>query len=125
MTDLTTAIETASAARAANPAPQPDPVTIDLANTRRVAKASVVFHAYMEDSDMWDGWAMYADLPTALQTAASDYVDGEYGDQDDPETDRPGVLVWSMAYGSWHLSDGGKDTLVRVTETAVYAPEEG
>lgn len=121
MTDLTTAIETVLADRQTNPAPKPDPITIDLANTRRVTKAGTVFHAWREDTDYWDGWAMYTELQTALQTAASDYVEHEYGDQDDPETARPGALVWTKAHGSWHLSEGGIDTHVRVTETDVYA----
>lgn len=125
MTDLTTAIETAHAERIANQPPAPEPMTTVLADTKPIAKANTVFHAWMEDADQWDGWAMYTDLPTALQHAAVDYVSGEYPDPDDDEPDlaKPGALVWTSRTGaSWCLADDDRDTGVRVTPTAVYGP---
>jgi hypothetical protein len=124
MTDLATDLEAAfqqATAAAEQPSTFPD-VVIDLAASRPVRKAHTVFHAWKEDTDTWDGWAMYTDLQTALQTAASDYVSGEYGDQDDPETARPNLLVWSSRNGTeWHLTDGGHGTDITVTATTVYA----
>lgn len=106
---------------AEQPSTFPD-ITIDLAATRPVRKASSVFHAWMEGTDMWDGWAMYTDLPTALQAAASDYVESEYGDPDEPDAVQPGPLVWSSRTGTeWHLADGGHGTNVIVTATTVYS----
>jgi hypothetical protein len=122
MTDLATDLEAAfqqATTEAEQPSAFPD-VVINLAVTRPVRKAHTVFHAWKEDTDMWDGWAMYTDLQTALQTAASDYVESEYGDQDDPESPRPGELTWAKEHGSWHLSDGATATLVQVSPTPVY-----
>ena len=121
MTDLATSIEQAHAAAIANQPPALDPIRIDLAQTRRNVKVGTVFHAWWEDSDMWDGWAMYDNLQDALQGAASDYVGEEYGHKDDPKERYDGILEWHFKYGSWRLSDEGTDTGVQVTETAVYA----
>lgn len=125
MTDLATSIEQTHAAAIANQPPAPDPIRIDLTQTRRNAKVGTVFHAWWEDSDMWDGWAMYDNLQDALQGAASDYVGEEYGHQDDPEERYDGILEWHFKYGSWRLTDEGTDTGVQVTETAVYAARTG
>jgi hypothetical protein len=125
VTDLATAIETAHAAAQANRPPAPDPVVIDLVAPGGAVKTGLLYHAWMEDSDCWDGWAMYTDLPTAMEQAAQQYADDEYpyrNEPDDEECAKPGQLVWTSAHGTWHLAEAGKDTGIRITLTAVYGP---
>lgn len=81
--------------------------------------ALTVYEAWREDENGWDGQALYLDLATAKEQAAADYVTQEYGDQDDPESARPGELAWADEHGSWHLSDGDTATLIQVTATPV------
>jgi hypothetical protein len=94
--------------------------------TPRLARALTVFHAWMEDSDMWDGNALYLDLETAKTHAAYDYEGDEYGhwdgeDEDDEPRSKPD-FTWVEEHGSWHLLDHGKHTLVQISETTVYRP---
>ncbi|MEU5596858.1 hypothetical protein [Streptomyces sp. NPDC020298] len=93
-------------------------------NQPRLARALTVFHAWMEDSDWWDGNALYLDLDTAKTRAAYDYEGDEYGHFDDEgETDEPRSkpdFSWVWEHGSWHLLDHGKNTLVQVSETTIY-----
>ncbi|MFG2269102.1 hypothetical protein ACGFNY_04930 [Streptomyces chartreusis] len=92
---------------------------------QRLARALIVFHAWMEGSDMWDGNALYLDLETAKTHAAYDYEGDEYGhpddDGDEGDRDTPD-FTWVEEHGSWHLLDHGSATLVQVTETTVYRP---
>ncbi|MFJ6616653.1 hypothetical protein ACIQOW_03590 [Kitasatospora sp. NPDC091335] len=123
--DLATALEEAHAS-STTPVAAADPIVIDLANTCRLTDASTVYLAYMEDSDTWDGWGLYAILPDALQAAAADYADHEYGYQDEPDTPRPGVLAWlpNPHRKSWRLTDDGTDTGVVVDATPVRTFQE-
>jgi hypothetical protein len=125
MTDLATALEAVHADQLASQPPAPDPVTVDPNDQTSLARTGDLFHAWMEGSDAWDGWAMYTDLDTAMKVAAVAYADEEYPYRDEPDDEgcsKPGQLVWTKVYGSWHLADGGRDTRIRITLTAVYGP---
>ncbi|MEV5347143.1 hypothetical protein [Streptomyces achromogenes] len=92
----------------------------------RLACAITVFHAWMEDSDWWDGNALYVDLETAKIHAAYDYEGDEYGHPDpDEEADEPRSTPdfhWHQQGSRWHLLDHNRDTGIRVGETTVYRP---
>ena len=92
----------------------------------RLATALTIWHAWMEDSDWWDGNALYLDLDTAKAHAAYAYEGDEYGHPDpDDEDDEPRAtpaFTWVQEHGSWHLLDHGKNTLVQVSPTSVYRP---
>lgn len=93
--------------------------------TPRLARAMTIFHAWWEDNDMWDGNSLYLDLETAKQHAAYDYEGEEYGhwdDEDREEGQSAPELTWAWEYGSWHLLDHGRGTLVQITERTVYRP---
>jgi hypothetical protein len=102
--------------------PQNDPVTIDPDSVTPARQTGHLFHAWMEDCDQWEGWAMYTNLRTAMEIAAAAYADDEYPFRNDAEEPgaAPGVLVWTHAHHSWHLIDGGRDTRIRITPTAIY-----
>lgn len=85
-----------------------------------LAVALTVYQAWWEDYPNWDGAAMYLDLDTAKECAATDYVSENYADQADPESTQPSELTWTQAHGSWHLSDGDTATLVQVSPAHVY-----
>ena len=94
----------------------------------RLTAALTVWHAWMEDSDMWDGNALYADLETAKLHAAYDYEGDEYGHFDDADDDpdsgsraKP-EFTWVEEHGYWHLLDHGKNTLVQVSPTWIWRP---
>jgi len=90
--------------------------------TTRLARAITVHQAWMEDHDMWDGYAIYLDEDTAKNATADAYEISEYGDPDDRQDDdqpRP-LLTWETAYDRWALLDDGKDTGVRVSAMPVY-----
>ncbi|MEU5322941.1 hypothetical protein AB0G67_40255 [Streptomyces sp. NPDC021056] len=95
-------------------------------STPRLARALVVFHAWWEDYDMWDGNELYMDLETAKTHAAFSYQADEYGhpdpDEDDEEPRSTPDFTWEFAHGQWMLLDHGKDTLVRVSQSTVYRP---
>ncbi|MFF2864544.1 hypothetical protein ACFVSX_32270 [Streptomyces rubiginosohelvolus] len=91
--------------------------------TARLAPDHTVWSVWMEDSDSWDGVALYADEQTALAHAAADWISSEYGQ---PDPDDPGqtthALTWTKPYSQWELADEGCDTGIRVTEANVYRP---
>ncbi|MFF5404579.1 hypothetical protein ACFY8K_16940 [Streptomyces misionensis] len=93
-------------------------------STPRLAQAITVFHAWMEDSDWWDGNALYLDLDTAKTHAAYDYEGDEYGHPDEDGDDEGANIrpdfTWEQSGCRWHLIDHGKDTGIRVGETTVY-----
>ncbi|MDH6116868.1 hypothetical protein ABH930_000287 [Kitasatospora sp. GAS204A] len=82
--------------------------------------ALTVYQAWWEDYANWDGQAMYLDADTAKEQAATDYVAEEYGDQDDPESARPGELTWGRVGSGWNLADSDRSTAVHVDPTPVY-----
>lgn len=91
--------------------------------TTRLARAITVHQAWMEDHEMWDGYALYLDEDTAKARAADDYEAAEYGDPEDREEgDSQPLLTWEAAYDRWHLLDHGKDTGVRVSAMPVHRP---
>ncbi|MDX2550163.1 hypothetical protein [Streptomyces stelliscabiei] len=94
--------------------------------TPRLATALTIWHAWMEDSDWWDGNALYLDLDTAKTHAAYDYEGDEYGHPDpDDADDEPRAtpeFTWIEAYGSWHLIDHGRDTGIRLAARPVHRP---
>jgi hypothetical protein len=102
--------------------PQADPVTIDPDTVSKATQAGTFFHAWMEDCDQWDGWAMFTDLRTAMEITAAQYADDEYPFRNDTEDSgaAPGELTWTSDHGSWHLTDAGRDTMIRLTRTIVY-----
>lgn len=93
-------------------------------STPRLARAITVFHAWMEDSDYFDGNALYLDLDTAKAHAAYDYEGDEYGhpDEDDEGANIRPNFTWENCHGRWVLIDHGKDTGVRVAERTVWRP---
>ncbi|MBL3664465.1 hypothetical protein JL475_00195 [Streptomyces sp. M2CJ-2] len=90
----------------------------------RLARALTVFHAWMEDSDYFDGNALYLDLGAAKVHAAYDYEGDEYGhpDEDDEGANIRPDFTWEEHCGRWLLVDHGKDTGVRVAERTVWRP---
>jgi hypothetical protein len=82
--------------------------------------ALTVHQAWWEDHPNWDGSQLYLDLDTAKEHAARDYVAEEYGDQDDPETARPGELAWGRVGNGWNLADGDRSTPVHIDPTPIY-----
>lgn len=101
-----------------------EPVAIDPDAVAQASIAGQFLHAWMEDTDQWDGWAMFTDLRTAMEITAAHYADEEYPFRNDTEEPgaKPRPLVWTKDHGSWHLTDGGRDTLIRLTTTTVYGP---
>lgn len=99
-----------------------------MTDTPRLARAITVFHAWMEDSDFFDGNALYLDLETAKAHAAYDYEGDEYGhfdgsdDESDEPRSRPSFTWENSPGGHWYLIDHGQDTRVRVAERTVYRP---
>jgi len=95
-----------------------------MTNVPRLARAITVFHAWMEDSNYFDGNALYLDLETAKVHAAYDYEGDEYGhhDGDDDEPRATPLFTWEEFHGRWNLFDHGRDTRVRVAESTVWRP---
>ncbi|MFF8997113.1 hypothetical protein ACF1GW_30735 [Streptomyces achromogenes] len=95
-------------------------------NVPRLARAITVFHVWMEDSNYFDGNALYLDLDTAKAHAAYDYEGDEYGHPDEDRDDEGANIrpdfIWDENYGRWALIDHGRDTGVRVAERTVYRP---
>lgn len=87
----------------------------------RLARAITVHQAWMEDHDMWDGYAIYIDEDTAKNATADAYEDSEYPDPEDRDEDSPQPrLTWETAFDRWCLMDNGRDTGVRVSAMPVY-----
>lgn len=95
-----------------------------MTNAPRLARAITLFHVWMEDSDYFDGNALYVDLETAKAHAAYDYEGDEYGhhDEDDDEPRATPLFTWEEAHGRWALLDHGQDTRIRVAESTVWRP---
>jgi hypothetical protein len=95
-----------------------------MSDTPRLARAITVFHAWMEDSNYFDGNALYLDLETAKIHATHDYEGDEYGhpDEDDEGANIRPDFTWQEKYSRWLLLDHGKDTGIRVAETPVWRP---
>jgi hypothetical protein len=87
---------------------------------KRLASDHTVWHAWMEDHDLWDGNVMYADLELGKAHAAHDYEADEYPEPDDDEATARPEFEWREAHGFWHLFDHGKDTLVRLSPRHVF-----
>jgi hypothetical protein len=91
----------------------------------KITPVTTGWQAWWEDHDLWDGFVLYADLDTARQHAAVDYVGEEYGwvPGDDPADEAPDVtLTWAFERERWHLLDNGRSTPVQLYKTATYAP---
>lgn len=95
-----------------------------MTTTPRLARAMTVFHVWMEDSDYFDGNALYLDLEAAKTHAAYDYEGDEYGhpDENDDEPSARPDFTWEEHYSRWLLFDHGRDTRVRVAECTVWRP---
>jgi hypothetical protein len=90
----------------------------------RLAVALILWQAWWEGYDTWDGNAHYVDLDLAKKHGAHAYKGEEYGhpdpdDEDEEPTSTPD-FEWVEERGSWHLLDHGKDTLVRLSPAPVY-----
>ena len=106
---------------------QPEPVDYRTPPSK-IAPIANAWQAWWEDHDMWDGYLLYADLPTAQHHAAVDYVGEEYGwvPGDDPADEAPATtLTWVFAHQRWHLLDDDRDTGVQLYEAATYAASAG
>lgn len=90
---------------------------------KRLASDHADYQAWMEDSDSWDGNALYVDEELAKAHAAYDYEGDEYGHpdvEDDSEAGSRPDFTWTFDHGRWYLSDHGQDTRIRVAAVKVY-----
>ncbi|MFD9192957.1 ParB N-terminal domain-containing protein [Streptomyces phaeochromogenes] len=104
-------------------APTPEPVDFRTVPPP-ITPVARGWQAWWEDHNMWDGFVLYADLDTAKQHAAVDYIGEEYGwvPGDDPADEAPDrTLTWVFERTRWYLLDNGKGTDVQLYETATYA----
>ncbi|MCU1612558.1 MAG: hypothetical protein JWO98_98 [Frankiales bacterium] len=109
------------------PAPTPEPVDFRTVPPK-ITTVATGWQAWWEDRDFWDGYLLYADIDTAKQHAAVDYVGEEYGWQsgDDPDDEAPEVtLTWAPVRERWHLLADGAYTGVQLYETHTYAAQPG
>ncbi|MFI0929679.1 hypothetical protein ACH4TP_38010 [Streptomyces sp. NPDC021012] len=86
----------------------------------RLAVALVLHQAWWDDHPTWHGHALYLDEDTAKEHAAHDYLDDEYGPQDDEEPTYRPTLTWVEEYARWHLLADGTATGVQIATANVY-----
>lgn len=104
------------------PDPAVETYVVDLAAIRRPPAHTWIYDAFRISDDLWEGRALYADEITALNQAAADYAEEEFGDNPVPD----GVLVWrKRSNGDWRLYDTTQDKYVNRADTEIVIRRTG
>ena len=96
----------------------PTPYVITQVSEPELTGGTLVYAAWHEDYDMWDGNEIYADPDTARQASAWYYATEEYTD---PADIPAGQLSWNRRCGeAWDLYDGDRQTPITVMGRTVW-----